>query len=84
MFEESGLEPGSAFQRISMVAAGVDHSVALSSGGQVFTWGRAKNGCLGVTENSVVWRIFGDAHKIVIENKFVPTLVAKSSVERNE
>ena len=84
MFEESGLEPGSAFQRMSMVAAGVDHSVALSSGGQVFTWGRAKNGCLGVTENSVVRRIFGEAHEIVIENKFVPTLVARSSVERNE
>jgi len=43
MFEESGLEPGSRFQRMYMVAAGIDHSVALTSWGQVFylgTWKR--------------------------------------------
>ena len=45
---------GSRPVHMSMVASGCHHSVALTSGGQVFTWGRAQSGSLGVTEASVV------------------------------
>jgi len=45
---------------MSMVASGCQRSVALTSGGQVFTWGRAKSGSLGVTEASVVCSIYGE------------------------
>ena len=58
-------------------------SVALTSGGQVFTWGRAKFGSLGVTEASVVCSIYGES-EIFTEDRFVPTQVARSSVETGE
>jgi len=71
--------------RMSMVASGCQHSVALTSGGQVFTWGRAKSGSLGVTEASVVSSIYGETTgEIFTEDRFVPTQVARSAVEKGE
>jgi len=74
---------GSRPVRMSMVTSGCHHSVALTSGGQVFTWGRAKFGSLGVTEASVVFSIYGES-EIFTEDRFVPTQVARSSVETGE
>ena len=76
---------GSRPVRMSMVASGCHHSVALTSGGQVFTWGRANYGALGVTEASVVCSIYGDpTGEIITEDRFVPSQVARSSVETGE
>jgi alpha-tubulin suppressor-like RCC1 family protein len=74
---------GSRPVRMSMVASGCHHNVALTSGGQVFTWGRAKFGSLGVTESSVVCSIYGES-EIFTEDRFVPIQVARSSVETGE
>ena len=64
---------------MSMVASGCQRSVALTSGGQVFTWGRAKSGSLGVTEASVVSSIYGETtFENFTEDRFVPTQVARS------
>lgn len=57
--------------RVCMVAAGYHHTVALTSQGKVFTWGRAKYGCLGVKEHSFESAIV--CHE-------VPTRVARSSI----
>jgi len=70
---------------MSMVDSGCQHSVALTSEGQVFTWGRAKSGSLGVTEASVVSSIYGETtFENFTEDRFVPTQVARSSVEKGE
>jgi len=52
---------GSRPVRMSMVASDCHDSVDLTSGGQVFTWGLAKFGSLGVTESSVVCIIYGES-----------------------